>query len=79
MNILDELKALWRQFPNSRELAVSPEMVERFEREIVANQRFLSMDDYKPFVFVTEHYPAIKATKLPLVYRDRRLTLVESR
>jgi hypothetical protein len=79
MTVTEQLRHLSRQFPNSRELAVSQEMADGYEQEIVANLRYGTADGHQPFVFVAEIYPAIKATKLPLGYRDRRLTLVESR
>ncbi len=46
MNILDELRHLRKMFPNARELAVSAEMAERFEAEMVIPMRYVAFKAY---------------------------------
>jgi hypothetical protein len=77
MTAIEQLRALYRQFPRATELAVSPELRDQFESELVANLRYASDDKYIPFQFITERFRTITATKLPLIFRDKRLTLVE--
>lgn len=79
MTAFEQLRHLARMFPSSRELAVSPELRDSLIEEVIANQRYCASDNYKPFVFVTEVYPTITATRLSIAFRDRRLTLVEAR
>jgi hypothetical protein len=76
VSVLEELRTLRRLFPRATELAVSPEMVERFEHEIVAIMRFASLDEATALTFPVEHLPGLTVQRLPLLFRDVRLTRV---
>lgn len=77
MTAHQQLNTLYKLFPRATELAVSPELRYQFESEMVANIRFCAPASIKPFVWVHERLQTIIATRLPLAFKDKRLTLVE--
>lgn len=79
MTAQEQLHALWRQFPRSEELAVSRALAEQFEAECVRVLRFSNAPGSSPHQwFPVEQYRGLTAQRLPLVYRNRRLVLVET-
>ena len=88
MTIKEQLNRLARQFPHSKDLAVSLDMVLDYEMEIVymkwlqrSNTSHVEwpLDGYdtQPQTLRTLDGATINVTKISLAFKDRRLALVE--
>lgn len=88
MTIKEQLNHLARQFPHSKDLAMSLDMVLDYEMEIVYMERLQRSNtsyvdwpvdgyDTQPQTLRTLDGATINVTKIPLAFKDRRLTIVE--
>ena len=83
-DIIQQLSRLARQFPNSRQLAVSSDMAYDYEMHVVFIHRLLPLHaaDVIPSprfstIYRTLDGKMIRATPCPLVFKDRTLMVVE--
>jgi hypothetical protein len=84
MTAMEQLRILQEQFPRSRQLAVSRELLEQFLTEMVATQRFVTTREPIP-AFPPEEVLAMRGggslvvQPLNLVFRSSHLALTERR
>jgi len=76
MNILELLRRLYFLFPGRQEMAISRQQLVDFQREMICIQRLLPRTP-SWFVPPVEYYPGLKVTPTNLVFKDRRLVIVE--
>ena len=83
MTACEQLAWLQRQFPRSRELAVSDELLEALEIELVQAHRFVSpgtvaVEPPEPPEVFWSHCGRVWIQRLPLMFKSSRLSLVRS-
>lgn len=87
MTITEQLNYLARQFPNSKELAISVDMALQYEAVIVYMERYVKgfasadfpLAGYSPDpeLLRTLDGHTIEISPIPLLFKDRSLTIVE--